>query len=130
MVELKEKKRRSDLEEFLGVPVLVQLHTPLVMPSLHGERVKIPYAEDPDSAQWIPGETMNAKEFVAVQTIRYAVLRRLESDWESVEMNYILPGPLPNTFVQYATLISFKDIAYVTRVVFVPDLEPTRIIAP
>ena len=115
----------------MGVPVLVQLHTPLVTPSLSGGRTKLPYSDDPDLAQWVPGEMMVKEQFVTLQIIRYAVLRELDHfDYEFVEMNYILPGPKEGVFVQYATLIAVKDIAYVTRVVFVPDLEPSRIVTP
>lgn len=127
MAEITLPPRKADLQDFFGVPVLVQLHVPIVIVQV-AERQALPYSDKPDEKQWIPQETQDPQgNFASVQMIRYAVLRDLPGD--AVEMTYVAPGPVKGTLVQLATLLDTKNIAYVTRVVHVPDSAPTIILA-
>ncbi len=128
MVNTPEKKKAS-LQHFFGVPVLVQLHVPIVIVQVV-EKQALPYTDKPDEKQWIPQETQDAQgNFVSVQIMRYAVLRDFP-DEDAVEMTYSAPGPVQGTLAQFATLLDPKNIAYVTRIVHVPDGAPKIILAP
>lgn len=121
------QKKSAYLKDFFGVPVLVQLHAPLAIVSV-SEKTALPYSDKPEEKQWIPGETMNGQEFVTVQVMKYAVLREFEGSDDCLEMSYVVPGPQPGTFMQLGTLVAVKNIAYVTRVVFVPEGAPSVIL--
>jgi len=53
-------------------------------------------------------------------------LRDLPGDF--VELAFVVPGPVKGTIATVATLLDFKNIAYVTRVVHVPDDAPKIIL--
>ncbi len=129
MVELAPLKQKADLQSYFGVPVLVQLHAPMVIVSVK-EKIALPYTDRPDEKQWIPQETQDAQEnFVTVQVMRYAVLHDLPGD--AVEMVYSAPGPVAGTLAQFATLLDTKNIAYVTRIGHVPEsATPSLIVKP
>lgn len=127
-VVIRENPMRIALASFFGVPVLVQLHVPIVIVQVV-EKQALPYTDKPEEKQWIPQETQDAQgNFVSVQMMRYAVLRRLPSG-DQVEMLYTAPGPVKGTLAQFSTLVDVKNIAYVTRIVHVPDSAPTIILA-
>ena len=116
----------GDYDGFFGVPVLVQLHVPIVPVSIR-ERQALPYSSDPELKQWIPQETQDAQgNFSAVQFIRYAVLRNISSTL--VELTFVVPGPEKGTLAAVSTLVDWKNIAYVTRIVSVPDSAPVIIL--
>ncbi len=128
MPRIEGSPERLELEAFFGVPVLVQLHVPIVIVQVV-EKQALPYTDKPDEKQWIPQETQDAQgNFVSVQMMRYAVLRRVASP-DHVEMIYTAPGPVKGTLAQFATMLDAKNIAYVTRIVHVPDGAPTIILA-
>ncbi len=127
-VVITKKPGHLELEAFFGVPVLVQLHVPIVIVQVV-EKQALPYTDKPEEKQWIPQETQDPQgNFVSVQMMRYAVLRRLASATH-VEMIYTAPGPVKGTLAQFSTMVEEKNIAYVTRIVHVPDGAPTIILA-
>lgn len=112
------------LSDYFGVPVLLQLRIPLVIPMI-SEKHPIPHSDEPEALQWIPQEAIepgspaDAPQFSSTQLIRYAVLRDVEPSESSVEVVWMVPGTTGVCTV--ATLINDRDIAAVTRVVSVPD---------
>lgn len=127
MVEMKDEKAKDPYASFFGVAVMVQLHAPLAMVVVT-EKSPLPYSDQPREPQWIPSPDMIGESFVTVQMMKYAVLRDVP-DSSLVEMHFIIPGKHPGTFVELATLIDTKDIAYVTRVVFAPE-PPQLLVQP
>jgi hypothetical protein len=126
---------KTALAAYFGVPVLVQLRIPLVIPMVK-EHLKMQHADDPENPQWIPQEALEEGApggppvFSSTQMIRYAVLNDVDAD-DAVEVRWLVPGV--TGICSVATLLNDRDIAAVTRIVSVPPAppappEPSRII--
>lgn len=112
-------------EKFYGVPVLVQLKIPLAVVTVL-EKVALPYANDPATAQWIPSELRDKDTSPEVtELVKYAVLRPAGS--LHYEMFWVVPTPTGVATV--STLIAVSDVAAITRVHFSPP-EPSTIAVP
>lgn len=126
---------KTALAAYFGVPVLLQLRIPLVVPMVR-EHLKMQHADDPQTPQWIPQEAMEPGSdesrpvFSSTQVIRYAVLNDVDAG-DAVEVVWLVPGI--HGVCTVATLLNDRDIAAVTRVVSMPapppaPPEPSRII--
>lgn len=123
----------ADLENFYGVPVVVQLKFPIAAVIVQGKG-KIPYATDAQKSHLMPEPLMENGSPSGTQLVAFAVLRPiagtvLEMQWASCpvqppEGSGAIMGPVATL----ATMIDAKDIAAVTRVVSVA--EPSLILKP
>jgi len=128
----------SNIKDYLGVPVLVQLRFPLAAVTLRSNsRGRIPYAAEPDQSQWVPEALMIDGSPSGTQLIMCAVLFEVmgshgghsvvEMRWSSLpepraEGSTIQMGPIATL----ATLLDVRDIVAITRVVGVA--EPSLIL--
>lgn len=117
----------TDIREYFGIPVLIQLKTPIVIPVVTMKQ-KLPHAADPTTAQWVLEEAMEDFDksiipppppiFSSVPSLRYAVLYEVEgAGGDRVEVRWLIPGMVPGEHTIVATLVDGADIAFVTRVV-------------
>ncbi len=107
---------------FLNTPVLIQLKIPLLGIIIQ-ERQDLPQLSQGEK-QWIPSPAMQAPSSataepipMTTETIQYAVIRSQELGW--LEIEWITVSP--NGVAIVSTLMHVEDIAFVTRVVSVPE---------
>ncbi len=127
----------SNIEDYLGVPVLVQLKFPLAAVTLSGKG-RIPYADEPAKSQWVPEALMVDGSPSGTQLIMCAVLCEaagsvqtaghsvVEMRWASVPRLDPASGAPTGPVATLATLLDVKDIVAITRVVDVN--EPSGLI--
>lgn len=143
---MKERPQIADIEDYFGVPVLVQLKFPLASVMVNGKaRGRLPYAADPEKSYWVPMPNMEGGGPSATQLMMFAVLREaapsvpthghsvVEMRWTSVSSDPLLPGEVAATgkteyVAVLATLLDVKDIVAITRVVEVTERQPSLIL--
>lgn len=107
---------KSSLQQYIGIPVLVQLKLPIVGSVVRYQQ-KLDYAEKPDVASWIPEPMMDESGPQATQMIQFAVLLEVEGSDTMLEMRWMAPKTDVNQQLGViATLIDMDSIAAVTRV--------------
>lgn len=129
----------SNIKDYMGVPVLVQLRFPLAAVTLRSNsRGRIPYASEPDRSQWVPEALMLEGSPSGTQLVQAAVLFEVaggHGGHSVVEMRWSsLPEPpppgstttAPGPLATLATLLDVRDIVAITRVVGVA--EPSSLI--
>lgn len=129
----------SSVKDYIGVPVLIQLRFPIAG-IVTRSKGKLPYAEDPNTSQWVPEAHMDGPDEkhlspTGTQLIQCAVLYAVENvaptivevRWSSIPAP---PAPGSGAIIGptavLATLIDAKDIVAITRVVSVA--EPSGLI--
>lgn len=128
-----EVDKASEVSSYIGVPVLLQLRRPLIIPEI-AETQALPHA-GVKTRQWIPTEARGEDNLAeATEFIRYAVIvgfvvgfdRKID-DLQLMRVQWLAPSQAGPVVVE--TLIPLEDIAGVTRIVSPPPLpeEPKLI---
>lgn len=107
---------KSSLQNYLGIPVLVQLKLPLVGTSVVGYR-RLRFAEDPEKPQWLPGPVTGPQGGIEATQVMAAVLLEVEGSETMLEIRWEMMRAKPEEReAVLATLIDLDSIAAVTRV--------------
>lgn len=107
---------KSSLQNYLGIPVLVQLKNPLVGVKIGGFQ-RLPFASEPEKAQWIPCPLAVEGRIEATQVLQFATLLEVDGSDTMLEIRWQMPRANPDEReAVLATLIDLDSIAAVTRV--------------
>ncbi len=105
-------------DDFIGVPVLLQLKRPFMITQVTEARA-LSHANQKER-QWIPVEARaeDAQSLAASEFIRYAVIKEFSGTW--VVVQWVAPGLKGEVIVE--SIIPAEDIAGITRIVGAPPL--------
>jgi hypothetical protein len=113
------------LKKYLGVPLVIQLKQPLVGVFVKVQE-KAPHFSDKATAQWIPQPATSEKGTEATQILQMAVISEIDDAMGCCEVQWMSIAQNPRSII--ATLMDLDNIAAVTRVVSVAELDPPSLI--
>lgn len=115
---------KSSLQNYLGIPVLVQLKQPLIGVTIGGYQ-RLRFATDPSTPQWVPIPLVRGDRIEVTQVVQVATLSEVEGSDTMLEILWEMPRlNATDRETVLGTLIGMDDILAVTRIHSVSEVSP------